>query len=108
MTEPCFLMELATMTPMKSGRDPWGGRALLPGRVAHWMPHTGALTLPSNPLNDAGAGPPLSELSLAHCAPQKVTAVPIALLWLQITKLPPGTKANNITWVSPVAVLSPS
>src|SRR5215467_6504917 len=106
--DPCFVTELATITPMKLGSGPFGGCALLPGRAVHLIPHTGAVTLPSNPLNDDGAAPPLSELRLAHCAPQKVTFVPMALLWSPITKLPPWAKANTITWVVAVAVLPPS
>jgi len=43
----------------------------------------------------AGEFPPLRELSFHHCAPQKVTELPITTFWSPTTKLPPPG-ANEI------------
>ncbi len=68
---------------------------LLPGSVLQPMPHVGALGFSAKPLKLAGAAPPLKEFVFAHWAPQKVTAVPVALFRSPITKAPPpGAKAN--------------
>ncbi len=77
---PDLAAELVTITAMYLGSGPAGGRALLPGSVLKDAPQLGVLRLAAKPLKLAGAPPPLSELSCAHCAPQNVTkaACPLA------------------------------
>ena len=89
-----MVIELATITVMVRGTVA-GGDGLLPGSVFHVPPQAGGfvlVTLP-NPLNAAGAGPPLSEFCLAHCAPQNVTCRPTIALLSPMTKLPPRVGA---------------
>jgi len=54
---------------MKEGND-WGGFPLFPGRAVHVPPHEGGevLAFVANPLKLAGAGPPVSELSVDQLA----------------------------------------
>ena len=78
MTGPDFVIWLETTTETRSPTDA-GGAELLPGRVVQACPHV-AVALSANPLNDAGAPPPLSVLSFHHCAPQKVTWAPTEIL----------------------------
>lgn len=74
MLGPDFVIELATITVINGGTL-LGGCALLPGELVHAPPQTGGFGLvePAKPLKLLGAGPPLNEFSLAHCAPQNVT-----------------------------------
>src|SRR5205823_13492062 len=67
-----------------------GGFELLPGRVVKVPPQVGGLVLvrSAKPLNEGGAGPPLRLLSFDHCAPQYVTAVPVAAFRSPITNEP--------------------
>src|SRR6516165_4852148 len=104
--EPDLVVLLVTMMPMYDGSGPFGGFALLPGPVVQSTPQLGVAGVAAKPLKLAGAGPPLSVLSFHHCAPQKVTCVPLALLPSPITN---GT-ALKISTVQPeaVAVLPPS
>ena len=74
IVEPDFVIELATITVME-GPILLGGWELFPGLVVHVPPQAGGFILveSAKPLNAAGAGPPLREFCLAHCAPQNVT-----------------------------------
>jgi hypothetical protein len=67
-----------------------GGLEPLPGAVVQRSPHCGGLlgVLLAKPLNEAGADPPLSELSFDHRAPQNVILLPIAAFWSPTTKDP--------------------
>src|SRR5260370_1338305 len=76
---PDWLIELETITPMKEGSGPGGGGALLPGSVVQVVLHVGSMAESSQPLKEAGAGPPLKVLFVAHCAPQKLTEVPVTV-----------------------------
>src|SRR2546430_15074632 len=76
--EPDLVIELETITAMNSGSGPGGGFALLPGPVVQLVPHVTLGGFFSKPLNAAGALPPVRLFRLDHCAPQKVTEVPIA------------------------------
>src|SRR2546422_320669 len=101
MVAPDLVIELDAITAMNGGTLA-GGPELFPGSVAHVPPQAGGvvLVISAKPLNAAGAGPPLSELTFAHFAPQKVTAVPTAESRLPITKEPPAPppkKANTKT-----------
>jgi hypothetical protein len=89
IVEPDLLIELDTITAIWSGTEP-GGFELLPGSVTHVSPHFAGLCgmLLAKPLKLAGAVRPLSELSVLHCAPQKVTLVPIAEFRSPITNDP--------------------
>ena len=71
---PDFVIELATMTAMNCGTL-LGGPELLPGLLVQVPPQIAGLGLVerAKPLKALGAGPPLSEFSFAHCAPQNVT-----------------------------------
>src|ERR671937_2105283 len=93
--EPDLLIELETITPMYEGRGPAGGGGLLPGDVVQFVPHVTAAGESSKPLNEAGAAPPERLFSFDHCAPQKVTEVPVAAFPSPMTKLPPGTTQNT-------------
>src|SRR5215213_4108366 len=88
IVEPLWLMDDDTMTAMYDGTDD-GGFELLPGCVVQLVSVVEAPGLVSNPLNAAGAAPPLRPLTFHHCAPQYVTGVPTAAFWSPITKLPP-------------------
>src|SRR5712671_2839078 len=94
IAEPDWVIELETITPMKEGSGPGGGGALLPGSVVQVVPHVGSMAEPSQPLKEAGAAPPLKVLFVAHCAPQKFTATPVAVpgTTLPTTKEPPEGK----------------
>jgi hypothetical protein len=89
IADPDMAAELVTITAMYLGSGPAGGGALLPGSVLQFTPQPGTLGLTAYPLKLAGAWPPLSELSRAHCAPQNVTADPVALLPSPMTNAPP-------------------
>src|SRR6266481_740265 len=90
IVEPDFEMELDTITAMKAGSGPAGGGGLFPGAVDQVTPQAGRLPGAfSKPLNEAGAAPPLRSFNFHHCAPQNVTAVPIAAFLSPITKVPP-------------------
>jgi hypothetical protein len=69
-------IELDTITPMSEG---WlaGGPELLPGLLVQPPPQLWGETS-AKPLKASGAAPPLRALTLAHCAPQNSTAVPLA------------------------------
>lgn len=71
---PDCVIELATMTMMYDGML-LGGPELLPEVLVHVPPQLGGFGLVTlaKPLKLAGAGPPLSELTRAQCAPQNVT-----------------------------------
>src|SRR6266566_3614730 len=95
MSDPDCVIELETITAMKSGSGPAGGEELLPGSLLQFTPHAGTAGSGANPLNAAGAAPPLRGFSFDHCAPQNVTAVLTALFWSPITNAPPpGAKAK--------------
>jgi len=66
MVEPDLLIELESITAIKVGTVA-GGAELLRS-VAHVPPQVGGvvLVIPAKPLNAAGAGPPLSELTFAQ------------------------------------------
>src|SRR5437016_3282050 len=104
MTGPLFVMCVETIAGMNSASGAGGGSELLPGFVVHGVPHSGA---PSNefaqPLNDAGAAPPLRVLSFHHCAPQNVTALPTVALPSPITKLPAEAEGARHIALAPAA-----
>src|SRR5216683_2679276 len=86
-----------------------GGGVLLPGSVVQATPQLGVVGSSPKPLKLRGAEPPLVGLSFAHCAPQKVTALPVAAFLSPMTKLPPpGAKANPTVLQELVAVLPPT
>ena len=74
IVDPDFVVELVTMTEINDGML-LGGPELLPGLLVQTPPQRGGFGLVelAKPLKLEGAGPPLSELRFAHCAPQKVT-----------------------------------
>src|SRR5204863_7623289 len=88
--DPDLDTELVTITPMNSGSGPAGGCGLLPGPVVQFAPQLGVAGLSTKPLKLAGAEPPLSVLSIHHCAPLNVTWVPLALLPSPIANRPGG------------------
>src|SRR5262245_61954137 len=74
-----------------------GGGVLLPGRLVHVWPQTGAAAPFSNPLNALcpGNGPPLRGLFDSHCEPQKYTVAPPAWGWRSpMTNCPPAGSVN--------------
>src|SRR5256885_9334418 len=87
-----------------------GGKALLRGSVLKSAPQLGVAGLSATPWKLEGGGPPLSVFSVDHWAPQKVTAVPGALLPSPITKVPPVDTGAKISTVHPLTdvVLPPS
>ncbi len=89
MTESVCETELVTRTATKDGTVA-GGPELFPVSVDHVEPQVAGVTsrLSANPLRLLGAGPPLSELVVAHCAPQKVTDAPSDALLSPTTKAP--------------------
>src|SRR5258708_2626277 len=89
IVEPDLAAELVTITAMKVGSGPAGGGVLLPGSAVQPLPQVGVVGFSAKPLKLRGAEPPLKELSFAHCAPQKVTEVPVAAFRSPMTKLPP-------------------
>ncbi len=66
-----LVIEPDAITAMKEGTLS-GGPELFPGCVVQ-LPSQPPAEVLTKPLKAAGAGPPLSELSFAHCASQKVT-----------------------------------
>src|SRR3989442_15991149 len=78
IAEPDCVIELDTITAMYAGMVA-GGPELLAGRVVHVPPGIGGFVLVASakPLKLAGTEPPLNEFNLSHCAPQKVTRLPI-------------------------------
>src|SRR6266571_2318160 len=108
IVDPDWEIELETITAMKVGREPAGGGVLLPGSVDQVVPQAAAGGVSSKPLKEAGAEPPLRLFSFAHCAPQKVTAVPTAEFPSPITKLPLAKVAKTVTWHEVAAVEPPS
>src|SRR5947208_758866 len=108
--EPDCELELVTTTAIYAGNDPAGGEALLPGSELQTRPQVGVVGLSAKPLKLEGAGPPLRVFSVDHWAPQKLTAVPGALLASPITKAPPVETSPKIYTVQPltVVVLPPS
>ena len=101
MVEPDFVIELEAITAMKGGALA-GGPELFPGSVLQLPPQAGGAVLvwSAKPLKALGAGPPLSELTLAHCAPQKVTELPMAALRSPITKEPLPRKAKSLIFAT--------
>src|SRR5712692_10475193 len=92
---PDLLDELVTMTPISRGSGPSGGGVLLPGSVLHPAPQLGVPGLSAKPLKLRGAGPPVSELTFAHCAPQNITELPTTAFLSPMTNAPPpGAKAS--------------
>src|SRR5207249_4855999 len=85
------VIELDTINAINEGTL-FGGSELLPGSVVHVPPRPGGCVLVefAKPLKLDGAGPPLNEFNLAHCAPQNVTSFPTTALRSPITKLPPA------------------
>src|SRR2546421_928546 len=108
--EPDCELELVTITPINAGNGPAGGEALLPGSVPQSAPQLGVAGLSAKPLKLEGAGPPLRVFSVDHWAPQKVTAVPGALLPSPITNAPPVDTGAKISTVHPLTdvMLPPS
>src|SRR2546423_2107010 len=108
--EPDCELELVTITPINAGNGPAGGETLLPGSVLQSARQLGVAGLSAKPLKLEGAGPPLRVFSVDHWAPQKVTAVPGALLPSPITKAPPVDTGAKISTVHPLTdvVLPPS
>src|SRR6266851_5462954 len=88
IVDPVWSTEPDARTAMKDGKGASGGAELLPGSLVQFPPQFGGVLLSASakPSKLRGARPPLSEFSLAHCAPQKVTA-PVAL-WSPTTKEP--------------------
>ena len=86
---PDLLDELVTITAISAGSGPSGGGELLPGSALQLIPQAGVPGLSAKPLKLRGAGPPLSALIFAHCAPQNVTEVPTAEFSFPMTKAPP-------------------
>src|SRR2546425_1897190 len=98
MVAPDLVIELEAITAMKGGTLS-GGFELFPGRLVQIPPQVcGAVS--AKPLKALGAGPPLSELTLAHCAPQKVTELPMAALRSPITKEPLPRKAKSLIFAT--------
>src|SRR5437879_2010682 len=95
---PDLVTGLEAITAMKGGTLA-GGPELFPGSVIQLPPQVGGAVLvwSANPLKARGAGPPLRELTFAHCAPQKVTVLPTAALRSPITKEPLPRKAKTTT-----------
>jgi hypothetical protein len=94
---------------MYAGSGPFGGGALFPGLVFQPTPQFGVSGFFANPLKAAGAEPPLREFFFHHCAPQKVTFVPIALFLSPITnEPPPGANANTSVWQVATVWLPPT
>src|SRR5690348_3964892 len=109
MLEPDLEIELETITAMKAGSGPTGGGGVLPGVVDQVVPHAGnAAGAFSNPLNAAGAAPELRSFCFHHCAPQKMTAVPVAAFRSPITKVPPVEPAKISTRQLAVVLLPPA
>ncbi len=109
IAESDWLTELVTITAMYAGSGPAGGGVLLPGSAVQLMRQLGVVGFSAKPLKLAGAGPPLTELSFPHCAPQKVTDVPMTLLPSPIAKAPPpGAKAKVSNWQEAVAEAPPT
>src|SRR5260370_38844239 len=109
ISEPSLPTELVTITAMKVGSGPSGGGVLLPGSVVQATPQLGVVGSSAKPLKLRGAEPPLVGLSFAHCAPQKVTELPVPAFLSPMTKLPPpGAKANPTVLQELVAVLPPT
>src|SRR5206468_514377 len=108
--EPDCKLELVTTTAINAGNGPAGGEALLPGSELQSMSQLGVAGLSAKPLKLEGAGPRLRVFSVDHWAPQKVTAVPGALLPSPITKPPPVETDAKISTVQPLTdvVLPPS
>ena len=104
IVEPDSVIELDTITAINEGTL-FGGPELFPGSVVHMPPRLGGCVLVefAKPLKLDGAGPPLNEFNLAHCAPQKVTLVPRAALPSPITKLPPATTTKTVALHDAVA-----
>src|SRR5919106_4285261 len=95
MVDPVLVIWFETITAMYGGTAA-GGPELLPGSVVHMAPQPGTAWLFSKPLNAFGAGPPLSALSFAHCAPQKFTVVPGTCgVRSPMTKAPPAGNAKG-------------
>src|SRR5438874_10080870 len=90
LTDPFCRAELVTITAMYSGSGPVGGGLAFPFAMLQPIPQFGMLNVCPKPLKLAGAEPPLRRFSLDHWAPQKVTAVPFALL------LSPMAKATDV------------
>src|SRR5260370_37616641 len=109
ISEPSLPTVLVTITAMKAGSGPSGGGVLLPGSVVEATPQLGVVGSSAKPLRLGGAEPPLVGLFFAHCAPQKVTELPVAAFLSPMTKLPPpGAKANPTVLQELVAVLPPT
>src|SRR5438445_723149 len=89
ITAPDWVIELATITLIVFG-TPLGGTELLPGSLFHVPPQAAGFVLVklAKPLKLTGAGPPLREFCVAHCAPQKTTRRPTTALRSPMTKLP--------------------
>ena len=87
--EPDCTTELDAITVINRGMV-LGGPELLPGLLVHVPPQVGGFVLVelANPLKLLGGLPLLSEFECAHCAPQKVTWLPMTALRSPITKLP--------------------
>src|SRR5713226_7351577 len=108
--DPDCELKPVTSTAMKAGRGPAGDGALLAGSVLQFAPQLGVAGLSAKPLKLAGAGPPLRLFTFHHSGPQKVTAVPSALLPSPIAKAPPVGANAKIKTVQPLTdvVLPPS
>src|SRR2546422_6148765 len=108
MVGPDLVTGLEAITAMKGGTLA-GGPELFPGSVIQLPPQVGGAVLvwSANPLKARGAGPPLRELTFAHCAPQKVTVLPTAALRSPITKEPLLRKAKSVIFATKASKLPP-
>src|SRR5690348_6524449 len=103
MLLPLFATELATTTPMYDG-TPLVGGGLLPPDVVHALPQVvaglvvGSVIVPTKPLYDDGAGPPVRTFRLGHVSAHHVTVlVPaVAAVVFPSVKTPRLGKAKTI------------
>jgi hypothetical protein len=88
ITDPDFVIALATITRIVAGTLP-GGLELLPGSVFHVPPQVAGfgVVIFANPLKESGAEPPLKLFCFAHCAPQNITDLPTTAFLSPMTKL---------------------
>src|SRR5581483_7988130 len=86
MVEPDLVTELVTSTEIVFGSGGLGGEPLLPGSAVKVQVAESKST--AQPLQEAGAVPPETELSFHHWAPQNVTWPFAAAFPSPITNMP--------------------